>query len=132
MAHQHPESTKNEDFHESKRFEADDQKVVLVDIDETICFYPEDRRYDLAVPDTDNIAKINKLFSQGWYVIYWTARGGSEKSKKEGRCYYDYTLKQLSSWGCLFNELSTGSKGRYIKPPCDLVIDDKAKRIEEL
>ena len=26
-------------FHESKQFEADDQKVALVDIDETICFY---------------------------------------------------------------------------------------------
>lgn len=129
---QHPEYAQNKDFHESKRFEADDQKVVLVDIDETICFYPEKRRYDLAEPDKDNIAKINKLYSEGWYIIYWTARGGSEKSKAEGRCYYDYTYEQLLSWGCLFNELSTGSKGNYIKPPCDLVVDDKAKRIEEL
>ena len=79
-----------------------------------------------------NIEKINNLYDEGWYVIYWTARGGSEKSKKEGKCYYDFTWKQLESWGCKFHELSTGSKGKYVKPACDMVIDDKAKRIEEI
>ncbi len=121
-----------EQFHESKRFESDDQKVVLVDIDETVCEYPSKRRYDLAEPIVANIAKINKLYDEGWYVIYWTARGGSEKSKAAGRCYFDFTWKQLESWGCKFHDLSTGSKGSYIKPACDLVIDDKAKRIEEI
>jgi len=122
------------EFHDSKKFAADDQKVVLVDIDETIAFYDgaEVRRYDLAVPHKENIAKINKLHDEGWHVIYWTARGGSEKSKKAGRCYYDFTWQQLESWGCKFDDLSTGSKGKYIKPAVDLVIDDKAKRIEEL
>ena len=119
-------------FHESKQFEADDQKVVLVDIDETVCFYPNKRQYDLAEPCNKNIQKINDLYDKGWYVIYWTARGGSEKSKKAGRCNYDYTWKQLETWGCKFHDLSTGSKGKYIKPACDLVIDDKSKRIEEL
>jgi hypothetical protein len=38
-------------FHESKRFEADNEKVALVDIDETICFYPSKRKYDLAEPN---------------------------------------------------------------------------------
>lgn len=120
------------EFHESKQFEADGQKVVLVDVDETVCFYPKKRQYDYAEPCHENIAKINKLYDEGWYVIYWTARGGSERSKKAGRCYYDFTWKQLESWGCKFNDLSTGSKGKYIKPACDLVIDDKSKRIEEL
>ena len=46
--------------------------------------------------------------------------------------YYDFTWKQLESWGCKFHDLSTGSKGEYIKPPNDLIIDDKAIRIEEL
>ena len=122
----------DEQFHESKRFESDDQKVVLVDIDETVCEYLGKRRYDLATPLQQNIAKINKLYDEGWHVIYWTARGGSEKSKAAGRCYFDFTSKQLESWGCKFHDLSTGSKGSYIKPACDLVIDDKAKRIEEI
>ena len=135
---EHPEADMYENlaeelkFHESKKFSSDDRKVVLVDIDETICFYPKKRRYDLAEPDEKNIAKINKLYDEGWYVVYWTARGGSQKSISLGLCYYEFTWKQLESWGCKFHDLSTGSKGKYIKPACDMVIDDKAKRIEEL
>ena len=119
-------------FHESKQFEADDKKVALVDVDETICTYEEKRSYDLAIPLKENIAKINKLYDEGLYIIYWTARGGSEKSKAAGRCYYDFTWKQLESWGCKFHDLSTGSKGKYVKPPNDMIIDDKSKRIEEI
>ena len=132
-ASQYKELGKNMNFHESKRLaDEGDQKVALVDIDETICFYPGKRAYDLAEPHEGNIAKINKLYDEGWKIIYWTARGGSEKSKKAGSCYYEFTYQQLQTWGCKFHELSTGSKGSYIKPACDLVVDDKAKRIEEL
>ena len=129
---QHPEAVQNQEFHESKQWEANNQKVALVDIDETICAYPGKRQYDEAVPVQESIDKVNKLYDDGWYIIYWTARGGSAKSKKAGKCYWDFTDKQLKSWGCKFHELSTGSKGNYIKPPNDLVINDKAKRIEEL
>ncbi len=131
-AHQYKQLAKDMDFHESKKFSSDDRKVVLVDIDETICFYGEKRRYDLAEPNEENIAKINKLYDEGWYVVYWTARGGSQKSISLGKCYYEFTWRQLESWGCKFHDLSTGSKGKYIKPACDMVIDDKAKRIEEI
>ena len=136
---EHPEAAmykelaENLNFHESDRLAPEgEKKVVLVDIDETICFYPKKRRYDMAVGHMENIAKINDLYDQGWHVVYWTARGGSAKSRKAGRCYYDFTWKQLESWGCKFHDLSTGTKGEFIKPPYDLVIDDKAKRIEEL
>ena len=135
---EHPEASQYEDlmkemkFHESKQFEADDQKVALVDIDETICFYPTKRKYDLAEPSLENIAKINKLYDEGWKIVYWTARGGSQASKDAGRCYHKFTWNQLKAWGCKFHDLSTGTKGDYIKPPYDLVVDDKAKRIEEL
>ena len=138
MKEQHPEAeqyaqlAQDMEFHESKKFSSDDRKVVLVDIDETICFYGEKRRYDLAEPNEENIAKINKLYDEGWYVVYWTARGGSQKSISLGKCYYEFTWKQLETWGCKFHDLSTGSKGKYIKPACDMVVDDKAKRIEEL
>ena len=132
-ASQYKELGKSMNFHESKRLaDEGDQKVALVDIDETICFYGEKRRYDMAEPNNKNIQKINDLYDQGWKIIYWTARGGSPKSKAEGRCYYDFTWKQLEEWGCKFHELCTGTKGDYIKPPYDLVVDDKAKRIEEL
>ena len=132
-AEQYRELLRDLKFHESDRLApVGEKKVVLVDIDETICFYGDKRRYDMAIGHPSNIEKINKLYDEGWHVVYWTARGGSEKSKKEGRCYYDFTWKQLESWGCKFHDLSTGTKGKFIKPPYDLVIDDKAKRIEEL
>jgi len=120
------------DFHQSKKLQADGQKVALVDVDETVCTYGEKRQYDLAIPKQEAIDKINKLYDAGWYIIYWTARGGSQSSKDAGRCYWDFTYKQLKGWGCKFNELSTGSKGNYIKPPNDIVIDDKAVHIEDI
>ena len=121
------------EFHESNRFsQGDEKRVALVDIDETICFYQDKRRYDMAVGHMANIEKINKMYDEGWYIIYWTARGGSEKSKAAGRCYYDFTWKQLEDWGCKFHDLCTGTGGKFKKPNYDLVIDDKAKRIEEI
>jgi hypothetical protein len=127
------EYAEEQDFHVSNRLVPEGEKrVVLVDIDETICFYPDKRQYNLAEPSHENIAKINKLYDDGWEVIYWTARGGSEKSKKAGTCYYEFTWKQLESWGCKFHDLSTGTKGKCVKPIYDLVIDDKSKRIEEI
>jgi hypothetical protein len=136
---EHPEAAmynelaKSTEFHEANRLAPEgERRVALIDIDETICFYSGKRRYDLAEPDRDNIVKINKLYDDGWHIVYWTARGGSKKSKESGKCYYDFTWSQLESWGCKFHDLSTGTKGTHIKPPYDLIVDDKAKRIEEL
>jgi len=114
------------EFHEPMKQEEDKQKVALVDIDETICFYPETRRYDLSKPNYDNIKKINNLYDEGWKIIYWTARGSLT-----GIDYADHTASQLESWGCKYHDLITGTSERP-KPYFDLVIDDKAKRIEEL
>mgnify|MGYP003150904043 CR=1 FL=1 len=114
--------TATQEFKEAKRF-SDKQKKVFVDIDETICFYSNKRRYDLAEPNYKNISKINRLYDEGWYVTYWTARGNSS-----GIDYKDWTHGQLKLWGCKYHDLKCGKeKGIF-----DLVIDDKAKRIEEL
>lgn len=102
------------------------QKTALVDIDETICFYSGERRYDLSEPNFENIAKINKLYDDGWKIIYWTARGSMT-----GKDYTEHTKTQLDKWGCKYHELTMGV-GNNPKPHFDLVIDDKAKRIEEL
>ena len=81
-------------------------KKALVDIDDTICFYRDKRRYDLPEPSFKNIEKINKLYEDGWHITYW-------------------------SWGCKYHDLVTGTSDNP-KPSFDLVIDDKAKRIEEV
>lgn len=96
--------------------------TIFVDIDETICDYPGERRYDLAEPLLHNINKINILYEEGHTITYWTARGSVT-----GIDWYDVTKKQLDEWGCKYHHLSVGEK-----PPYDLLICDKTKRIEEL
>jgi hypothetical protein len=95
---------------------------IFVDIDETICDYSGERRYDLALPINKNIDKINKLFDEGHDITYWTARGYVSKID-----WYEVTKSQLDSWGCKYHKLSVGEKPAY-----DLLICDKTKRIEEI
>ena len=95
---------------------------IYVDIDETICFYESERDYTKAVPNLENIEKINILYDKGHKITYWTARGSVT-----GIDWYDITERQLSTWGCKFHSLSVGEKPAY-----DLLICDKTKRIEEL
>ena len=115
------------EFHEATRMSPEGvQKIALVDIDETICFYPGKRRYDLSEPNYENIAKINSLYDEGWKIVYWTARGSVSRVD-----YTEHTAAQLAEWGCKYHDLITGTSPNP-KPHFDLVIDDKAKRIEEL
>jgi len=95
---------------------------IFVDIDETICFYEGERDYPLAIPHLGNIKKINILYEEGHTITYWTARGSLT-----GLEWYDVTKNQLSEWGCKYHHLSVGEK-----PPYDLLICDKTKRIEEI
>ena len=44
---------------------------IYVDIDETICHYPEEREYPLAQPIKENIERINQLHELGHNVVYW-------------------------------------------------------------
>lgn len=110
-------------------FKNNKRPVALVDIDETICFYDGERIYENAVPNHDNIAKINKLHDEGWVIVYWTARGSTQPDNQERLKYIrELTTNQLNIWGAKFHELQIGDR----KIMFDLVIDDKAKRIEEL
>tara|TARA_Y100001963_G_C6552746_1_gene340605 strand:- start:240 stop:572 length:333 start_codon:yes stop_codon:yes gene_type:complete len=95
---------------------------IFVDIDETICFYEGKRHYPEAVPNKENISKINDLYDQGHHIKYWTARGAVT-----GLDWKSTTKKQLEDWGCKYHELSVGEKPDY-----DLLICDKTKRIEEI
>ena len=98
---------------------------VYVDIDDTICDYEygcEKMKYNLARPIQINIDKINKLYSEGNIITYYTARGSLT-----GIDWYEITKNQLDEWGCKYHHLSVGEK-----PPYDLLICDKTKRIEEI
>jgi|TARA_R100000995_G_C3462174_1_gene113732 hypothetical protein len=98
------------------------KKIIYVDIDNTICSQVTDSQYQNSVPWYDNIKKINKLYENGNYIKYWTARGSTS-----GNDYYKLTKNQLDKWGAKYHELSAGEKPFY-----DLLICDRTKRIEEI
>ena len=96
--------------------------IIFVDIDETICLNDKDRDYSLAKPINKNIDKINKLYDDGHEIVYWSARGSTT-----GKDWLSITKKQLKDWGAKFSKISVGEK-----PHFDLLIDDKAKNIDDL
>lgn len=89
--------------------------IIYVDIDETICEYPGDRMYELAVPIKQNIEKLNRLYDDGNTIVYWTARG-----TVSGIDHTDLTRQQLDSWGAKHHEIKLG------KPHYDVFVCDKA------
>lgn len=91
----------------------------IVDIDNTICRTQGSQYYE-SVPISERIKKINELFQEGHYIIYWTARGGNS-----GIDWSELTEQQLQNWGCLYNELRMG------KPAYDIWVDDKAINSED-
>lgn len=103
--------------------------VIFVDIDETIATFPQNKKssdncilnYGNVEPIFENIEKINKLYDLGHTIVYYTARGSVS-----GINWFQTTQIQLKGWGCKYHELRMG------KPPYDLIIDDKSKRIEEI
>ena len=102
-------------------------KRYCIDIDGTICTPSVGRDYHKAQPWQDRIAKINNLYDEGHYIIYFTARAMGRFSdqphsiasvKAEG-VLFDLTKDQLDEWGWKYNEMIMG------KPHADLIIDDK-------
>jgi len=96
--------------------------VYCFDIDGTICTPVITGRYEGASPYKERIAKINKLFDEGHYIIFQTARGmGRYHNETQAAIehFHDFTEAQLVSWGCHFHELHLG------KPHADHYIDDK-------
>jgi hypothetical protein len=88
--------------------------VIYIDIDETICNSPNAPDYSVSYPIKQNIEKANKLYDEGNYIVYWTARG-----TKSGVDWKQHTETQLNMWGVKYHELL------FNKPFYDMFIDDK-------
>jgi hypothetical protein len=84
------------------------------DIDGTICTDTKGD-YISALPYSERIAHVNKLFATGHVVKLFTARGSTT-----GIDWRHITEGQLSDWGVNYHELIMG------KPFADFFIDDKA------
>lgn len=91
------------------------KNLIYVDIDLTICINTKNSTdYIFSVPILKRIAKINKLYDEGNYIVYWTARGSLS-----GLDWTTLTNNQLKKWGCKYHKL-------FLKKPYyDLFIDDK-------
>ncbi len=99
---------------------------ILLDIDGTICSETLPGKYDEAEPYVDVIEYINKLYTDGHYIMYFTARGMGANNGAAGKAYnrwYSITEAQLKRWGVKYDELLLG------KPHADIYIDDKALRV---
>ena len=88
-------------------------KRYCIDIDGTICTPTVGRDYHKAEPWQDRIAKINNLYDEGHYIIYFTARAMGRFSdqphsiasvKAEG-VLFELTQNQLKEWGVKYHEL---------------------------
>lgn len=102
-------------------------KTYVIDIDGTICSVT-DGLYQNAQPKKERILKVNKLYDEGNYIIFHTARGmGRTKNnaEKAKELFYSLTEDQLKSWGVKFHELQLG------KPSGDFYIDDKGIKDEQ-
>ena len=98
------------------------KKVIIVDIDGTICTQVGDPgkpispdEFQKAEPFPKRIEYLNSLYDEGHYIHYWTARGcmsGIDKLKE--------TREQLDSWGVKYNDVAV------FKPFYDVWIDDKS------
>ena len=105
-------------------------KRYCFDIDGTICTPGEGCgtcQYEGATPKIDRIEMVNKLYDEGHYIIYMTARAmgrNKHKSHEESvkvahELLFPLTTAQLKMWGCKYHELIMG------KPHADFFIDDK-------
>lgn len=94
----------------------------VFDIDGTICDKGKKDDYDKAYPFLERIRKINKLYDEGHYIVFFTARGMGRHNNNAAlaiRDFYSLTEKQLQAWGAKHHQLILG------KPSGDLYIDDK-------
>lgn len=94
--------------------------IIYIDIDETICRSPNVPDYTISKPIIKNIKKANKLYDDGHYIVYWTARGS-----KTGKDWSEHTCRQLQSWGVKYHEIKFG------KPIFDIFIDDKVMNTKD-
>ncbi len=96
-------------------------KTFIFDIDGTICPLCNGNYKNLK-PYKEAIKVINRLYTEGNKIIFYTARfmGGNNNVIESYKQGYDFTLKQLKGWGIKFHELYMG------KPNGDVLVDDKS------
>tara|TARA_R110000851_G_scaffold57380_1_gene133707 strand:+ start:400 stop:720 length:321 start_codon:yes stop_codon:yes gene_type:complete len=99
----------------------------VFDIDGTICTNT-DGEYAKAIPYSDRIEKINKLYDEGNIIIFQTARGMGRSGGSAAYAYQMFeklTEEQLKNWGVKHHGLFLG------KAAGDIYVDDKGMKDEQ-
>jgi hypothetical protein len=97
-------------------------KTLCFDIDGTICTQTLSE-YALARPIDEAREVINRLYDEGFRIVFCTSRfmgrnhGDAARAHAEG---YEFTKKQLDAWGFKYHELIMG------KPMYHILVDDKS------
>jgi len=110
-------------------------RIIAVDLDDTLCTRPEKfeylgkQKYTHCVPIQPMIDMVNKLYEDGNTIHIYTARGMNQFRGDIERVYenlYNMTADQLRIWNVKYHRLIMG------KLPYDLLIDDKCCRPKEI
>ena len=97
------------------------RKIICFDIDNVIC-KTKKNYYHKSTPIKKNIAIINRLYDEGYFIKLFTARymgRSNENAAKAKKKAYLITTNQLKLWKIKFHKLIFG------KPSFDVYIDDK-------
>ena len=97
-------------------------KTICIDIDNTICNTYKNNYVDSA-PKKKVIKFVNQLYSKGYIIKLYTARGmGRSKDNKTlaEKKFKKITIKKLKIWNVKYHSIFFG------KPSADLYIDDKS------
>ena len=94
----------------------------MIDLDGTLCTQESTGAYQSAKPKLDMIKKVNELWTEGWEVLIFTARGmntcNGDIDKIELN-YRELTETWLKENRVCYNKLQFG------KPSGDYYVDDK-------
>lgn len=97
-------------------------KKIVIDLDGTLCTQESTGTYQLAKPKLDMIKRVNELWTEGWTVLIFTARGmntfDGDIEKIESN-YRELTENWLKENRVCYNKLQFG------KPSGDYYVDDK-------
>ena len=102
--------------------EKKNKKKLCFDLDNVIC-NTKSNNYKNATPNKEAIKLVNKLYSNNFEIIIFTARfmGRTNNNKEKAISLgYNLTKNQLKKWKVKYTRLLLG------KPSYDLIIDDKA------
>lgn len=96
------------------------KKTICFDIDNVLCT-TKNSKYRSSKPKIQVVRKINKLYSDGHKIIFFTSRFMGRTNNNTKKAYsmgFELTTNQLKKWKVKYHKLIMG------KPSYDLIIDD--------